>query len=798
MKFTLSWLKDHLDTSASLDDIVAALIGVGLEVEAVEDRSKALAPFKVAHVRKAEKHPNADKLRVCIVETADGTFQVVCGAPNARAGMKGIVALPGAYIPGTKITLEKGTIRGQESQGMLLSERELMISDEHSGIIDVVGDWPVGTPAAKALGLDDPMLYVKVTANRPDALGVHGIARDLAAKGLGTLKPIDVAPVAGTFDSPIKVSLDFPDGDTKPCPLFVGRYFRGVKNGSSPEWLKRRLKAIGLRPISALVDITNYITFSYGRPLHVFDADKVKGNIRARMAKGGEELAALDNKTYALDPSITVIADDAGPEGIAGIIGGEATSCTEATTNVFLEAAYFDPLRTAASGRKLGVNSDARYRFERGVDPAFVGAGAEIATRMVLELCGGEASHLVVAGKAPLAPRRHTLRKDRVKRLAGADIPWADQLAILKKLGFAVTEAAGGASAEPPSWRPDVQGEADLVEDICRIHGLDRIPLAPLPRPHAVARAVLNPLQRRMIAARRRMAERGLNEAVTWSFLAEREAMLFGGQRNPSLMLANPISSELTDMRPTLIANLVSAVGRNLARGFDNVALFEVGQAYAGDRPQDETLRVGGVRQGENAPRHWSERPRPVDAFDAKADALAVLDAAGAPMANLQIVAGGPHWLHPGRLGTIQLGPQNKLAVFGEVHPRVLAAMDVKGPLVAFEVTLDTIPGARTKSATRAALTASNLMPLSRDFAFVVENGVEAEKLVKAARAADKQLVSDVSVFDVFQMPDGKKSIAIAVTLQPREQTLTDTDIEAVSARIVAQVGKATGGVLRS
>jgi phenylalanyl-tRNA synthetase beta chain len=798
MKFTLSWLKDHLDTSASLDDIVAGLIGVGLEVEAVDDQAKALAPFKVAYVRKAEKHPNADKLSVCIVETDQGVMQVVCGAPNARTGMKGIVALPGAYIPGTKITLEKGTIRGQESQGMLLSERELQISDEHSGIIEVQGDWKIGTPAAEALGLDDPMLYVKVTANRPDALGVRGIARDLAAKGLGALKPLDTAPVAGTFASPIKVSLDFPGGDTKPCPLFIGRYFRGVKNGPSPDWLKRRLTAIGLRPISVLVDITNYITFTYGRPLHVFDAGKVKGSIRARMAKDGEELLALDGKSYRLDPSITVIADDAGPEGIAGIIGGEETGCTEGTTSVFLEAAYFDPVRTAASGRKLGINSDARYRFERGVDPAFVGPGAEIATRMILDLCGGEASHLVIAGKAPDAPRRATLRKARVKTLAGVDIPWADQLKTLRNLGFTVTEAAGGASAVIPSWRPDVQGEPDLVEEICRIHGLDNIPFAPLPRMSAVARPVLNPMQRRMLAARRRLAERGLNEAVTWSFLAEREAVLFGGQRNPALVLANPISSELTDMRPTLIANLVSAVGRNLDRGFENVALFEVGQAYAGDTPKDETLRAGGVRQGENAPRHWAERPRPVDAFDAKADALAVLDAAGAPMANLQIVAGGPRWLHPGRSGTIQLGPQNKLAVFGEVHPRVLAAMDVKGPLVAFEVTLDSIPGARAKPATRAALAASNLMPLSRDFAFVVENSVEAEKLAKAARAADKQLVSDVSVFDVFQMGDGKKSIAIAVTLQPREQTLTDKDIEALCAKIVAQVGKATGGSLRA
>ena len=797
MKFTFSWLKEHLDTTASLDEIVQGLIGVGLEVEEVEDKTKVLAPFKVAFVREANKHPNADKLRLCMVETDQGMVQVVCGAPNARSGMKGIIALPGAYIPGTKITLEKGVIRGSESQGMLCSERELLISDEHNGIIEVQGDWPIGTPAAIALGLDDPMVYVKVTPNRPDALGIHGIARDLAAKGLGKLKPLNAEPVAGTFDSPIRVSLDFAGGDTTPCPLFVGRMIRNVKNGPSPEWLKRRLRAIGLRPISALVDITNFITFAYGRPLHVFDAAKVSGNIRARLARDGETIAALDGKSYTLTSAMTVIADDNGPEAIGGIIGGVPSGCSDETTSVFLEAAYFDPTRTAATGRKLGITSDARYRFERGVDPAFTQTGAEIATRMILDLCGGEASHLVIAGAAPKTEWRYTLRKTRVKSLGGADVPWAEQKRILGDLGFGVSEAAGGLSCAVPSWRPDVHGEADLVEEVCRIFGLDNIPAAAMERSSAIARPVLNPLQKRMLAARRTLASRGFNEAATWAFLPEAHARLFGGGQ-PELKLANPISSELSDMRPSLLPNLIAAAGRNMARGFNDLALCEIGHAYAGDRPRDETLRAGGIRRGAAITRNWQGGARAVDAFDAKADALAVLEAAGAPAASVQIVAGAPAWYHPGRSGTIQMGPQNKLAHFGEIHPRVLAAMDVKGPVVAFEVVLNAIPGSKSKSATRAALNASDLMPVTRDFAFVVDDAVESDRLVKAAKGADKALIGDVTVFDLFKLEGAKKSLAIEVTLQPRDKTLTDEEIEAVSARIVAMVEKATGGTLRS
>ena len=797
MKFTLSWLKDYFDTNATVDEIVEGLIGVGLEVEEVSDMTKALAPFKVGYVSHAEKHPNADKLSLCKVETDTGIIQVVCGAPNARTGIKGIVALPGSYIPGTKMMLETGVIRGSESQGMLCSERELLISDEHTGIIELEGDWPIGTPAAKALGLDDPMIYIKVTPNRPDALGIYGIARDLAAKGLGKLKPLDAKPVAGTFESPVTVSLDFPDGDTRPCPLFVGRYFRNVKNGPSPQWLQRRLRAIGLRPISKLVDITNYVTFAYGRPLHVFDADKVKGNIRARLARDGETLEALDGKAYTLTSAMTVIADDAGPEAIGGIIGGEPSGCSEATVNVFLEAAYFDPLRTAATGRKLGVTSDARYRFERGVDPAFTPVGAEIATQLILDLCGGQASHIVTAGAVPDTARSYSLRKTRVQTLGGADVPVEQQKRILTDLGFTVTETAETLDCAVPTWRPDIHAEGDLVEEVCRIYGLDNVPLAPMERPNAIARPVLDPLQKRMLSARRTLAARGFNEAITWAFLAEDHARLFGGGQL-DLKLANPISSELSDMRPSLLPNLIAAAGRNIDRGFADMMLSEVGHAYAGDRPQDETLRAAGIRRGMATPRNVHGPARAVDVFDAKADALAVLDAAGAPVATVQIVAGAPAWFHPGRSGTIQMGPKNQLAHFGEIHPRVLAAMDVKGPLVAFEVILNAIPGTKSRSATRAALNASDLLPLSRDFAFVVDSSVEAEKLVKAARGADKALISDVAVFDLYRLDDGKTSLALEVTLQPRDKTLTDAEIEAVSARIVGAVTKATGGILRT
>jgi phenylalanyl-tRNA synthetase beta chain len=795
MKFTLSWLKDHLETSASVDEIAAGLVGVGLEVEEISDKTKALAAFTVAHVHKAEKHPNADKLRLCEVETKDGVKQVVCGAPNARGGMKAIVALPGVVIPVTGQVFAPATIRGSESQAMLCSERELLLSEEHDGIIDVQGDWPVGTSAATALGLDDPMFYVKVTANRPDALGVYGIARDLAAKGLGTLKPMQVKTHKGTFKSPINVTLDF--ADTKLCPLFIGRYFKGVRNGPSPAWLQRQLKAIGLRPISTLVDITNFITFTYGRPLHVFDADKVKGNIHARLAKNGEVLEALDNKTYTLTDQMTVIADDAGPEGIAGIIGGMHTGCSETTTNVFLEAAWFDPTRTATTGRKLGIHSDARYRFERGIDPGFVEQGAELATQMILELCGGEASELVIAGQAPLLNRKVTLRDSRVVSLGGMDLPWTEQLEILRSLGFVIAEGKNSATADVPSWRPDINGEADLVEEITRIAGLEKIPYTAMTRPNHVARAVLTPLQKRMLSSRRTLASRGFNEAVTYAFQPEAHAKLFGGG-NRALKLANAISSELTDMRPSLLPNLLAAAGRNLARGISDFALSEVGHAYAGDKPEDETLRACGIRQGAAITRQWQKESRAVDAFDAKADVFAILEACGMAASSLQVVQAAPEWYHPGRSGTIQMGPQNKLATFGEIHPKILKAMDVKGPVVAFEIILNAVPNPKQKGTAKSALQLVDLMTVSRDFAFVVEDKVQAAELIKAAKGVDKVLITDASVFDVFKLDGGKTSLAFSVTLQPKDKTLTDEEIEAVSAKIVAAVGKATGASLRA
>lgn len=804
MKFTLSWLKEHLETDATTQDIADGLLGAGFEVASLVNMADDLAAFTVAKVKEARQHPDADRLRVCDVETAGGMVQVVCGAPNARTGMTGIFAPEGTHIPGTGIDLQKAEIRGVESSGMLCSEREMMISDEHDGIIDLAADLPIGMSAAEALGLDDPVFEIEITPNRPEALGVRGIARDLAAKGLGTLKPFAPEAVPGSFHSPISVSLNFNGGDTSPCPKFVGRYFRGVKNGPSPDWLQRLLRAIGLRPISALVDITNFVTYAYGRPLHVFDADKVNGNIQARLSRPGEKLMALDGKEYEFDDAMTMIADDHGPEAIGGIMGGEVSGCTEDTVNVFLEAALFDPIRTAATGRKLGIQSDARYRFERGVDPTFVETGAEIGSRLILDLCGGEASHLVITGEAPDTARSYTLRKERVRTLGGIDVALERQKTILEDLGFGVTETDAGLDCAVPPWRPDIHGEADLVEEVCRIVGLDKVPSAPMKRLHATARPVLTRLQRRTNATRRTLAGRGFNEAVTWSFLPESQAVLFGGGQ-PELKLANPISSELSDMRPSLLPNLVAAVARNMARGFQDVALFEIGQAYAGDAPQDETVRAAGVRRGATMERHWTGEARPVDAYHAKADAIAALEAAGAPVHSLQIATQAPPWFHPGRSGTFQLGPKNQLAYFGELHPRIIEAFDAKAPLVAFELVLNNIPEPRkADGASRPALNASDLQAVSRDFAFVLDDGVDADKVARAARGADKALITAVSVFDLFDgekaaraLGANKKSIAIAVTLQPRERTLTDEEIDAVSQKVIAQVAKATGGVLR-
>jgi phenylalanyl-tRNA synthetase beta chain len=798
MKFTLSWLKEHLDTTASLDEIKQALTMLGLEVEGVTDPAQALKGFVVGYVVEAVQHPNADRLRVCKVDTGSGVVQVVCGAPNARTGMKGIFAPPGSYIPGTDLHLKVGKIRGEESNGMLCSSRELQLGDDHSGIIDLPADARTGAPAAEALGLDDPVIEIKVTPNRADCLGVHGIARDLAAAGLGILKPMKADKIVGTYQSPVRWTHGYEPKPDSPCPIVVGRHFRGLKNGPSPDWLQRRLKAIGLRPISALVDITNLVTFDLNRPLHVFDAKKLSGDLMMRQAREGEQILALDGKTYTLDPAVAVIADATGAHGIGGIMGGEETGVQDDTTEVFLEVAYFDPIRTAASGRKLGIISDARYRFERGIDPQSCWWGAEVATRLILELCGGEASELVSSGVMPDWQRRYTLRADRVKTLTAIDVPATETAAILRKLGFAV-EGDGPWTAAVPSWRPDIVGEADLVEEVTRVWGFDNIPTTSLPRLSPTSRPVRDALQRRVPVARRALAARGMNEAVTWSFLPLKQAERFGGG-GADLRLLNSIAAELDTMRPSLLPNLIDAARRNEARGLADPALFEVGPQYKDATPKGQRTVATGLRHNMAVPRNWAGPARTVDAFDAKADALAVLAAIGAPVDNLSTQSGAPDWYHPGRSGLIKLGDR-VMAQFGELHPEITAAADFKGPVAAFEVFLDAPPLPKAKATkARPKLVLSPFQPVDRDFAFIVDDGVEAEKLVRAARNADKTLVSGVRLFDVYAgkgVPEGKKSLAITVTLQPVERTLTDAEIEAASAKIVAQVAKMTGATLR-
>ncbi len=800
MKFTLSWLKDHLDTDAPLERITETLTMIGLEIEGVADPARALSGFVVGHVVDAAPHPNADKLRVCVVDTGERRQQVVCGAPNARAGMKGVFAAEGANIPGTDLTLKRTEIRGVESRGMLLSEREMGLSDEHTGIVELDDTAPVGSPAAAAMGLDDPIIDVAITPNRGDCLAVRGIARDLAAAGLGTLKPLAGDPVAGTFASPVGISLRFDPDTASACPYFVGRAFRGLNNGESPAWLRRRLTAIGLRPISALVDITNYITVDLGRPLHVFDAAKVQGDIHVRLARAGEALPALNGTTYDLTPAMTVVCDDAGPEALGGVIGGERTGCTEGTTDVFLEVALFDPLRTAATGRALGVQTDARYRFERGVDPAFLVEGAEIATRMILEICGGEASDLLIAGGPPEAKPPIALRPERMAALVGVDVAEERQEAILETLGFGVDASARPWAVTPPSWRPDIVGEACLVEEIARIHGYDTIPVVPLPVADSVARPVLSPAQQRRAAVKRVLAGRGLAETVTFSFVSSADAAHFAVPRD-DLRLVNPISATLDVMRPTLLIHLIAGVARNAGRGQADAALFEVGPQYADPTPRGQSLAAAGVRSGLARDRHWAEPSRPVDAYDAKADALAALEMLGAPVDKLAVGGDAPAWYHPGRSGSLKLGPKTTLAHFGEVHPRVLRALDARPPVVAFELYLDALPKPKPGRAAKPTLKVSPLQPVARDFAFVVDRAVPAEAVLAAVRRADKALIQGVRLFDVFtggNLAETERSLALSVVLQPVEKTLTEADIERISQAIVDAVVAATGARLRA
>jgi len=801
MKITLKWLKEHLETEATLDEVTDRLTMLGLEVESVEDRAKGLESFVVGKVTDAKQHPNADKLRICTVDNGTDVQEVVCGAPNARTGLTGVFAASGAYIPGTGITLKKAEIRGVESNGMLLSEREMGISDEHDGIIELADGTPIGSSAIEALGLDDPIIDIAITPNRGDCLGVRGIARDMAASGIGVLKPLPVEPVLGTFESPIRVHMDLDAEKADACTKFVGRYVRGVKNAESPKWLKDKLLAVGLRPISALVDITNLMTIEHCRPLHVFDADKVKGDIHVRMARPGETLEALNDKAYEMDAEMTVIADDKDAEALGGVMGGLATGCTEDTVNVFVESALFDPVRTATTGRKLNLQSDARFRFERGIDSGFLETGMEIATRLILDICGGEASELVVAGSGPAEQQKVSFRPARVKELAGVDVEPEEMMRILDVLGFAVEDKGAELDVTVPTWRNDIVGEACLVEEVVRVYGYDKVPMVSMERDGVLPHPALSPEKRKRSDVRRSLAARGLVEAVTLSFLSTENAALFG-ETPAELVLVNPISSDLGVMRPSILPNLIFAAGRNADRGIDSAALFEIGPQFSSDRAEGQDMVACGLRSGKTGERHWAEQPRPVDAFDAKADALAALSVAGAPVDKVQVTADAPAWYHPGRSGVIRLGPKTVLATFGEIHPGVLAKMDVKGPISGFEVFLGHIPQARSKkSAAKPHLTLSPLHPVSRDFAFVVEESVAADAMIRAVRKVEKDLIADVSIFDVFiggNLGEGQKSVALTATLQPVEKTLTDAEIEAISERIVKSVEDATGGKLRS
>ena len=800
MKFTLAWLKEHLDTNADLNTIVDRLTVIGLEVELVKDRAKGLEPFIVGQVLKANQHPDADRLRVCSVDTGDREFQVVCGAPNAKAGMKGVFAPVGSYIPGTGITLKRTEIRGVESCGMLLSEREMGISDEHEGIVDLPEGSPIGALAIQVMGLDDPIIEIAITPNRGDCLGIRGIARDLAAAGLGTIKPLEAIPIPGGFDSPIGVVLDFPDEKKDACPYFIGRYLRGVKNGPSPAWVQDKLVAVGLRPISALVDITNLMTIEFGRPLHVFDAAKVKGSVRPRMARADESLLALDGKMYAMDEEMCVIGDDVNAEALGGIMGGESSGCTEETTDVFIECAYFDPMRTAMTGRKLNLQSDARFRFERGVDPEFMEPAMEIATQHVLDLCGGEASNLVVAGAVPDWKRKITLRLDRVRSLGGVELSADEISSILGALGFVHAKTENNFDITPPSWRPDIVGEACLVEEVIRMYGYDKIPAVPMALEGAMPNAARTLDQTRRFDGRRILASRGMTEAVTYSFLAEKDAMLFGSIPN-SIKLTNPISSDLSVMRSSILPNLINAAVRNAARGILDTAIFEVGPQFAGDQPADQTTVASGIRTGNNMVRHWLGNSRVVDAFDAKADVTAVLNELGIATDRLQVSPQAPSYFHPGRSGSFQQGPKNTLAHFGEVHPRVLKAMGIPGPVAAFEIFLDNVTKPKRKKDTaRPHLALSAFQRVSRDFAFVINEDVTAEMITSAANKVDKELITETDVFDVFaggNLEEGKKSMALSITLQPMDRTLTDAEIEEVAKKVVASVTKATGAALR-
>ena len=801
MKFTLSWLKEHLDTDANAETIAAKLTSIGLEVESITDPGAALKDFIVAEIVSAEKHPNADKLRLCSVNAGDKEpLQIVCGAPNARAGLKVVLARPGTVIPASGEALKIGTIRGVESRGMMCSARELLLGEDHDGIIELISDAKVGSPAAAALsarGLlsTDPLIDVSITPNRGDAASVWGIARDLAASGLGKLKSEKVQPVAGKFPSPKKITLDFIEGNRDACPIFAGRLIRGVKNGPAPGWVQDRLKSVGMKSISALVDATNLIAQDRGRPLHVFDADKLSGNLHARMANNHEQVLALDDKTYVLDDETIVIADDSFARGIAGVMGGLDTGCSFDTVNVFLESAWFDPARIARAGRRQGIISDARYRFERGVDPEFVLPGLELCTKLILDWCGGEASDVVIAGALP-PPHKHIAFDPKlVETLGGIRVSKDEITRILGALGFTVLPH-DTLHVTPPSWRRDIDGPADLVEEIVRIHGLADVPSVPLTRAAAVAKPVLTAAQRRARTVRRTLAARGFHECVSFSFIAREQALLFGGG-DDARQLSNPIAADLDAMRPSLLPSLLAAASRNAARGFADFQLFEIGAAFQSGMPGAQTTNAAGIIAG-MGPRDWSKSGHPADAFDAKAALYAALEAAmGGPM-TAPITPKAPAWFHPGRSGTIALGPK-VIGSFGELHPKILAAFDLKLPVAGFEINLDAIPEPKGKA--RPLFAPSQFQAVERDFAFVVDKNVAAGDILRAAKNAERNLIDTISVFDVYEgkgVPEGKKSVAIAVRLQPKDKTLTEAEIDAIADKLVAAVAKATGAQLRS
>ena len=798
MKFTWNWLCDHLDSSASLAEILEALPMIGLEVEAVDSPAEKLKAFRVAEITSAERHPNADKLQVCQVNTGDETIQIVCGAPNARAGLKTVLAVPGTYIPGLDITIKKGDIRGETSHGMLCSAAELQINEEADGIMELPADADVGSPAAQAAGLTDTMIEIAITPNRGDCLGVRGVARDLAAAGFGTLKPLNLADEAGSYDSPVTWSIQ--TARATDCPLVTGRHFRGLTNGPSPEWMARRLTAIGQRPISVLVDITNYVMFDLGRPLHAYDADKIAGGeLIIRNGQDGETITALNEKTYDIASDMIVIGDSEGGDDIAGVMGGERTAVSDETTAMFLEIAIFDPVSVATTGRQLNLHSDARYRFERGLDSEGPIAFAGHIARLICELTGAEASHLVVAGEPIPAAEPIAFSTDAVKNLTGVDVDAQTQQTILTKLGFTIdAQTADSWQVTRPSWRPDIHGKADIIEEIVRIYGYEHLPMESLPDVMQIAKPSVSKIQRRASYLRRALVARDYVEAVTFSFMKEEDAKLFGGGQH-ELLLANPISADLNAMRPSILPNLMSAVARNQRRGVTDISFFEVGPVFAGVPAEQQSVVCAGLRQGRKQIADWRQGNEAFTVFDGKADVMAALAAIGVSVDNLQVTNEAPDYYHPGRSGAIMQG-RTVLAYFGEIHPEISQHFDCKGPVIGFELFFQSVPAGKDKGPAKPLIQLNALQPLSRDFAFVLDTEISANAVIKAITAGGKPFVSKVDVFDLYQgdkIEQGKKSLAFSVTLQPQKATLVDAEIVEICDKIIASVGAKCGGIIR-